>query len=117
MALAVSGCALTFDSSALGLPVSLAEAAQNPPPSGDAFKITRHPIFLAWGVFTVGAPNLEDVLAGQVGTGTRVTNLRIRMRLRWSDLLLTVLTLGIVSPRSVTMEGVVVPGEGGAATP
>jgi hypothetical protein len=107
-ALAMCGCALKYDSTALGVPVSLAEAAQAPPPSGEAFNITRHAVFLVWGVWTVGAPNLEDVLAGQVGAATGVTNLRIRQRVRWSDLLITVLTVGIVSPRSITMEGVVV---------
>ncbi len=53
-------------------------------------------------------PNLEDVLAGQLGTGARIANLRIKVRSRWSDLLVTALTLGIVVPRSVTFEGVVV---------
>jgi len=57
----------------------------------------------------VSQPNLEDVLAGQVGTGARITNLRIKVRSRWSDLLITGLTLGVVVPRSVTFEGVVVP--------
>jgi len=48
------------------------------------------------------------VLAGQVGTGARIENLRIRVRSRWSDLLVTGLTLGLVVPRSVTFEGLVV---------
>jgi hypothetical protein len=56
----------------------------------------------------VAQPSLEDVLAGQVGTGTRITNLRVKARSRWSDLLITGLTLGLVVPRSVTLEGVVV---------
>jgi hypothetical protein len=42
-----------------------------------------------------------------VGTGARITNLRIKARSRWSDLLITGLTLGFVVPRSVTFEGVV----------
>jgi hypothetical protein len=70
-------------------------------------------VFLVWGAFTAAEPNLEDLLAGQVGAGTRIANLRIRMRARWSDVLITVLTVGLVSPRSVTFEGVVIGATGG----
>ncbi|OLB14269.1 MAG: hypothetical protein AUH07_05045 [Gemmatimonadetes bacterium 13_2_20CM_70_9] len=108
LALAVSACALTLDSTHLGVPVSLAGAASSPD-AGTPFRITKHPVYLFAGLVPVSQPNLEDVLAGQVGTGARITNLRIKVRSRWSDLLITGLTLGVVVPRSVTFEGVVVP--------
>ena len=108
LALTVSGCALTFDSTELGVPASLAESAQNPP-QGTAFRVTRHPVFLLWGLVPVSRPSAEDVLAGQVGTGARIANLRIKVRSRWSDLLITALSFGAIVPRSVTFEGVVVP--------
>jgi len=107
LALALSGCALTLDSSHLGVPVSLAGAAERPD-SGLRFRVTKHAIYLLLGLVPVAQPNLEDVLAGQVGTGTRITNLRVKVRSRWSDLLVTGLTLGLVVPRSVTLEGLVV---------
>lgn len=107
LALAVSGCALTLDSTHLGVPVSLAGPAEAPD-SGVAFRVTKHPVYLLAGLVPVSQPNLEDVLAGQVGTGARITNLRIKVRSRWSDLLITGLTLGFVVPRSVTFEGTVV---------
>lgn len=100
----VAGCALTFDSTNLGVPVSMAGVAQSST-SGTPFRVTKHPVFVAWGLLTAGKPRLEDVLAGQVGTGSAITQLRIRVRARWSDLLITVLTGGLVSPRSVTFEG------------
>jgi hypothetical protein len=56
----------------------------------------------------VGAPRLEDVVAGQLGAGASVAQLRIKVRARWSDLLITALTAGLFSPRTVTFEGVVV---------
>jgi hypothetical protein len=108
LALTVSGCALTFDATDLGVPTSLAEPAQTPP-QGESFRVTKHPVFLLWGLVAASRPNAEDVLAGQVGTGARVANLRIKVRMRWSDLLVTGLTAGLISPRSVTFEGVVVP--------
>jgi hypothetical protein len=110
LALTVSGCALTFDSTELGVPTSLAESAASPlPAQATPFKVTRHPVYLLWGVLPVARPNAEDVLAGQVGTAGRIANLRIKVRSRWSDLLVTALTFGVIVPRSVTFEGVVVP--------
>jgi hypothetical protein len=50
-------------------------------------------------------------MAGQVGSGTRITNLRINVSSRLTDLLITALTFGVFAPRSVTFEGVVVPHE------
>lgn len=108
LALTVSGCALTFDATDLGVPTSLAEPAQTPP-QGESFRVTKHPVFLLWGLVAASRPNAEDVLAGQAGTGARIANLRIKVRARWTDLLVTGLTAGLISPRSVTFEGVVVP--------
>jgi len=108
LALTVSGCALTFDATELGVPTSLAEAAPAPP-QGTPFRVTKHPVFLLWGLTGASRPNAEDVLAGQAGTGARIANLRIKVRSRWPDLLVTVLSAGLITPRSVTFEGTVVP--------
>jgi hypothetical protein len=109
LAFTLSGCAMTFDSTDLGIPTSMAESAQTPAPQGTAFRVTRHPVFLLWGLVPVSRPNAEDVLAGQAGTAARITNLRIKVRTRLSDLLITVASFGTIAPRSVTFEGVVVP--------
>jgi hypothetical protein len=108
LALAAVACAQTFDSTELGVPASMAEAAATPV-AGDSFSVTRHPVWFVYGLIPAAHPNIEDVLAGQLGAGKRIANLRIRQRMRWSDLLITVLTAGLASPRSVTLEGVVVP--------
>ena len=112
LGLAAGGCAMSFDSSHLGVPVTMASAATSQA-TGTPFRVNRHPVFMGWGVFTLGAPNLEDVLAGQVGNSAGVTNLKIHVRARWSDLLFTALTFGLFSPRTVTFEGTVQ----GAAAP
>lgn len=110
-ALTLSGCALTFDATELGVPTSMAESAQAPP-QGTPFRVTKHPTFLLWGLAGASRPNLEDVLAGQLGTGGRIANLRIKQRTRLGDLFVTVLSFGFLAPRTVTFEGVVVPGTG-----
>jgi hypothetical protein len=70
--------------------------------------VTKHSVYMLAGLVSVSQPDLEDVLASQVATGSRIGNLRVKVRSRWSDLLVTGLTLGLVVPRSVTFEGVVV---------
>jgi len=106
LALASSGCALTLDASHLGVPVSLAGAAERPD-SGTPFRVTQHAVYMILGLVQVKQPNLEDVLGSQVGAGARITNLRIKVRSGLGDLLVTGLTLGLVVPRSVTFEGTV----------
>ncbi len=78
------------------------------PAEGEEFRVTRSALFMLWGMLPVSRPSLERVLAGQLIGGERVADLRIRVRSRFVDLLLTVLTGGLIVPRSVTFEGVVV---------
>ena len=107
LVLALSACGLRLDSTELGVPTSLAEAA-TAPPQGTAFRVTKHPVYFFWGAAGVGTPKLEDLLAGQTGTGTRITNVRVHIRSRFTDVLVTLLSVGLIVPRSVTIEGVVV---------
>lgn len=113
--LGTGGCATTYDATHLGVPVALADAAQAPA-AGTPFTVTKHPVFVMWGLLDSGQPNLDDLLTCQVGTGTSLAQVRIRSRMRWSDLLVTVLSAGFLSPRSVTVDGVIV-GAGSAAAP
>jgi len=107
LSLSGGGCALTFDTSHLGVAVTMAEPAAAPP-AGSTFHITKHPVYLLMGLITVSEPNLEDILAGQLGAGAGVAGLRIHVRSRLTDLIVTGLTLGLITPRSVTYEGVIV---------
>jgi hypothetical protein len=112
LALSTSGCAASFDGSHLGVIATMAEPVQAPA-SGAAFRVTKHPVYLVMGLIPLGQGNLEDVLTGQLGQGASIASLKIHVRSRWSDVLVTALTLGLVAPRSVTYEGVVV-GRSGA---
>ena len=103
-----AGCAMTFDAQTLGVRATLASPAAEPP-AGTPFNVTRTGVFLLWGAFPVGQPSLENALAGQLAGGGEVANVRIKVRSRFADVLVTILTLGLVVPRSVTFEGVVVP--------
>jgi hypothetical protein len=105
--LASTACSYTLDATGLGVRATLAESG-SAQPQGTSFSVTRHPIYLLWGAFAAGRLNVEDALAGQVGPGTSLANVRVRVRSTPFDVLVSALTIGVITPRTVTIEGVVV---------
>ena len=101
-----SGCAQTFDAATLGVPATMASPAGQPP-AGDRFSVSGKSIYGFWGALRLKQPSLQKALAAQLGGGAGVADLKIKVRSRWTDLLVAALTAGIIVPRSVTFEGVV----------
>jgi hypothetical protein len=102
----LGGCAHTFDATKLGTPVTMATAAGQTA-EGSRFRVTSRALFAFWGVLKIKEPSLRKALAAQLGGGSGIADLRIKVRSRWSDVLVTALTAGLVVPRAVTYEGVV----------
>jgi hypothetical protein len=100
------GCAETFDATTLGVPVTLASPAGQQP-AGARFRVTSHAVYGFWGLAKVKDPSLRKALAAQLAGGSGVADLKIQVRSRWSDVLITALTGGLIVPRAVTYEGVV----------
>lgn len=105
--LLAAGCATTIDATTLGVPATLASAAGQQP-AGEPFKIGTHAVFGFWGLAHLKKPAVDKILASQLVGKNALANVRIRIRSSWSDVLITVLTGGLVVPRSVTIEGVAV---------
>jgi hypothetical protein len=102
----LGGCAHTFDATTLGVPVTMASPAGQEP-QGDRFSISSKSVFTFWGLLRLKEPSLRKALAAQLAGGRGVADLKIKVRSRWSDVLITGLTLGLIVPRTVTFEGVV----------
>ena len=102
----LSGCAHTFDATTLGVPATVASPAGQEP-QGSRFSVSSKSVFSFWGLLRLKEPSLRKALAAQLAGGSGIADLRIRVRSRWSDVLITGLTLGLVIPRTVTFEGVV----------
>jgi hypothetical protein len=102
----LSGCAQTFDATPLGVPATMASPAGQPP-EGSRFRVTSHALFAFWGVAKIKEPSLRKALAAQLGGGSGIADLKIKVKSTWSDVLITVLTAGLIVPRAVTYEGVV----------
>jgi len=101
-----ASCVQVFDARSLGAKTTLSERASEQP-QGEPFKITRTAVFAFWGVATASRPSLDRVLAGQVSGESQVSNLRITVKSRFGDALITLLTAGFIVPRSITFEGVI----------
>jgi hypothetical protein len=102
----VFGCAQTFDATTLGVPVTMATAAGQPV-QGTRFEVTSRGLYALWGMARLKDPSLRKALAAQLADARGIANLRIKVRSRWNDVLITALTLGVIVPRAVTYEGVV----------
>lgn len=107
-------CVQTFDARNLGTRTTLATRATEQP-EGAPFKVTKSAVFVFWGIGAASRPDLQRVLAGQVTGESQISNLRITVRSRFSDILITALTGGIIIPRTITYEGVVVNPDSSAA--
>jgi hypothetical protein len=77
------------------------------PPEGTRFRVTSRALYAFWGLAKIKDPSLRKALAAQLGGGSGIADLRIKVRSRWSDVLITALTAGLIVPRAVTYEGVV----------
>ena len=106
VALLLSACAQTYDATKLGVPVSMATGAGQPA-QGERFSVTGRAVYGLWGTVQLKQPSLRKALASQLAGGTGIADLRIKVRSRLIDVLITGLTLGIIVPRAVTFEGVV----------
>lgn len=103
----LTGCAMSFDATQLGVPVTMASAASQPA-QGDKFELTSRAMYGFWGLVKFKQPSLEQALASQLVGGAGVADLKISVKSGFSDVLLTILTAGIIVPRAVKFEGVIV---------
>jgi hypothetical protein len=102
-----AGCVEKFDATALGVPATMAAPAGEPL-QGDAFTLRTKSLHMFWGLLPVSQSSLRRALASQVIDAPIITGVKIRVSSRWSDLLISAITLGVVVPRTVTYEGVAV---------
>lgn len=105
--LGVAACAQTFDATTLGVPVTMGAAAGEPVP-GTPFRTSVHTVHAFFGLLPLSHPDLHKKLAHQLLGGEQIAELRIKTRSRWSDVLLTLLTAGLLVPKTVTYEGKII---------
>lgn len=106
--LALGACSVTLDAGQVGVPVTM-DTPAGQSAQGEAFRVTSRAVFGFWGLVSLSNPSLEKALSTQLMDGQAISDVRIKVRSRWSDVLISGLTLGLIVPRAVTYEGVIVP--------
>lgn len=101
------GCAQSFDATNLGVPATMASAAGETP-AGQRFTVKTSTVHAFWGLLPLKKANLDRALANQLVGAKEIAQLKIRTKSRWTDLLFTGLTFGLIAPKTVIYEGVVV---------
>ena len=81
--LAAGACTQTFDATSLGVPATMAAAPG------------------------ISQANLRKALSRQLVGGQGISNLKIKTKSRWLDVLVTGITLGLIVPRTVIYEGTI----------
>jgi hypothetical protein len=113
LALTTQGaCSLNFDATSLAVPVTMASPIGQATPA-DSFRVSTHAIWAFWGIQGLKRPSLNKALATQLAGGKGIADLKIKTHSSFTDVLFTVLTAGVIVPRSVIYQGVVT---GGAPT-
>lgn len=108
-AILVGGCVQNIDATHIGVPVTLASAAGTAvPPGGEPFTVTGKAVYAMWGITQISSPALHHTLAGQLVGGKALVDVKIKVRSKLTDVLVTILTVGIIVPRTVTASGIVV---------
>jgi hypothetical protein len=105
--LVTGGCAQTFNATVTGVETTMASPG-SAPADGEPFSVTRTSVFALWGMVPLSRAALGDVIAAQARGVQQVADLQIKVRSKFKDVLISILTLGIIVPRSVTFEGVIV---------
>ncbi len=98
---------MTFDGTKLGVPVTMGSKA-GAPAKGQPFKVSSGSLWVLWGAVPVKKPSLREPLGSQLVGGQSIEDVKITVGSRWYDVLVSVVTLGLVTPRTVTLEGVIV---------
>ena len=111
----LAGCSMTIDASRAGVPVTMASSPEAPA-QGEPFRVNTHAVYGLWGIVTLRQPSMEQLLRSQLMGAKEVRDVRVKVKSSPGDVLVTVLTLGLIVPRSVRYEGTV-PGGTAAAPP
>ncbi|MGH7732570.1 MAG: hypothetical protein ACREOE_02430 [Gemmatimonadales bacterium] len=113
--LVLAACAQTFDATSLGVSATLASDV-TAPAQGVHFQVSATQVWFGWGLLSVNEPTLKDALAAQLVGGKSVADVKIRTHSKFGNVLVTILTGGLLVPRTVEFDGIIVGDSGAAVT-
>ena len=116
VALPLAGCSMTFDATSLGVPVNMASSSLAPA-QGEKFSVNTNATWMFWGAIPLNTPSLKKVLARQLGGGQGVADVKIKVTSGVGGVIFSILTLGVIIPRTVHFEGIITSAPPATTTP
>ena len=98
----IVGCATLPMESNLDRPVSMTDMKETPVKS---FTSENKAIWLFWGLISIAVPEVDGVLVPEMAGHNGVQNMKITTESDVIDLIVTIFTDGVVTMRTVTIEG------------
>jgi hypothetical protein len=96
------GCATIPMESNMDKPVSMTEVKDE---TAKTFVSNNKALWLFWGIIPLSVPEIDNVLVPQVSGHDGVQNLKITTESGFIDLVVTILTQGILFMRTVRVQG------------
>jgi len=97
-----ASCAVLPMRSKLNKPVSMTQMKDGP---GEHFSEEKQAFWLFWGLAPLIIPEIDEVVASEVSGHAGVQNLKITTQYTAIDMIINILTSGILHPRTITIEG------------
>ena len=96
------GCATLPLESNLQKPVAMTQISNS---RGNDFVVTKHALWLFWGLISVSVPNVDEIIGPRVADYEGVQNLKITTQYGFVDFLLSAVTSGVIYSQTVTIQG------------
>lgn len=96
------GCATLPLESNLQKPVAMTQISDA---RGNEFIVTKHALWLFWGLIPISVPNVDEVAGPRVADYEGVQNLKITVQYSFVDFLLSAVTSGVIYSQTVTIQG------------
>ena len=101
----LGGCTMLHYATGPQKPVLANRGLQRPHHITSAFVEKGHRIYLFWGLLPIAGEDGEDLIARPMALGDGIVNLTARERYSFIDNLIGLLTVGIVSGRTLSVQG------------
>lgn len=102
LAVSFIGCATLPLESNLQKPVAMTQISNS---KGNDFIVTKHALWLFWGLIPISVPSVDEVIGPRVADYEGVQNLKIIMEYGFIDFLLSAVTSGVIYSQTVTIQG------------
>lgn len=102
LVIVIAGCAHLPMKSELRKPISMTDMQEE---YIRKFDVTQRAVWLLWGLVPLSIPTVDGVVGPHVADNIGVQNLEIKTKTSFVDGIITILTDGIITVRTVTIKG------------